>query len=154
KGTAARQEVPGKLPPVGLHAWGRSGYNHGGLPNEPSLCGDLRDPGRSRDRSAARQPRRGDMSEAPSTDNESLPLSAARQGDAVCFRFERAWKAGQRPQVEDYLADVPEPARPALLRELIALDADYRRRAGEEPRPEDYQARFPGFDPAWVVRTV
>jgi tetratricopeptide (TPR) repeat protein len=73
----------------------------------------------------------------------ALPLPLARRVNAVCNQFERAWKAGQRPGIEEYLGDTPEPARSALLRELIALEIACRRRAGETPREEDYQARFP-----------
>ena len=45
-----------------------------------------------------------------STGEPSLPLAQARQVDAVCYQFEMAWKAGQRPRIEDYL---PEPPRAA-----------------------------------------
>ena len=41
-------------------------------------------------------------------------LSLARQVDEVCLRFEAAWQAGQRPRIEEHLADHPEPGR--LLR--------------------------------------
>jgi hypothetical protein len=81
-------------------------------------------------------------------------LSVARRVDAVCHRFERAWQSagsrGQRPRIEDYLEDVPEPDRAELLRHLIPLDGDYRRRVGEEPRPEDYCARFPSISLEWL----
>jgi serine/threonine protein kinase/tetratricopeptide (TPR) repeat protein len=74
------------------------------------------------------------------------PLSPAhaRQIDQACDRFEAAWKAGQRPRPEEYLAPANEPARSALLRQLLILDWDYRRRAGENPCPSDYLALFPG----------
>jgi serine/threonine protein kinase/tetratricopeptide (TPR) repeat protein len=70
-------------------------------------------------------------------------LSQALRIDQVCNRFELAWKAGQRPPIEDFLSDTPEPERSALLRELIALDMAYRRQAGEQPQPDDYRDRFP-----------
>src|SRR5262249_50677356 len=56
---------------------------------------------------------------------------------------EGAWKAGQRPQIEDYLADTPEPERSLLLRELLALELAYRRQYGETLTPEAYLQRFP-----------
>ena len=40
--------------------------------------------------------------------------------DAACDRFEAGWRAGGRPRIEEFLDAVPEPARPALLRELLA----------------------------------
>jgi serine/threonine-protein kinase len=87
-----------------------------------------------------------------------LPLPLARQVDAACCRFEAAWKgagaAAGRPRIEDYLADTPEPARPALLRELIQIEAFHRRRAGDAPRPADYQARFAELGPTWIAQAV
>jgi serine/threonine protein kinase len=75
--------------------------------------------------------------------NEALPLDVARRLDPVCDRFEAAWLAG--PSIEDFLADVAEPDRPALLRELLWLDLDYRARGGgERPLAEEYRRRLPG----------
>src|SRR5207302_1023711 len=45
---------------------------------------------------------------------------------------------------EDFLGDEPPPERAALLRELLRLDLEYRRRRGERPSAADYEARFPG----------
>jgi serine/threonine protein kinase len=83
------------------------------------------------------------MSEAAPVREGTLPLSAVRRVNEVCNRFELAWQAGQRPGIEDYLGDVSEPERAALVRDLVALDIDYRRQAGEEPKAEDYRDRFP-----------
>jgi tetratricopeptide (TPR) repeat protein/tRNA A-37 threonylcarbamoyl transferase component Bud32 len=91
------------------------------------------------------------MSDAPTKENASL--AQQRHVDQVCQRFEAAWKSGQRPRIEDYLGDTAEPGQSALLRELIPLDADYRRLAGETPRLEDYQ-RFPNLDPAWLASVL
>jgi tetratricopeptide (TPR) repeat protein len=79
------------------------------------------------------------------------PLSLIRRVDAVCCRFERAWREGGRPRVEDFLADLPEPERGPLLRELVLLDADYRRRTGDSPEPKDYLSRFPALDATWLA---
>ena len=62
--------------------------------------------------------------------NESLPLSMARRVDAACYRFEKACKERQRQRIEDLLGAALDPERAVLLRELIPLDADYRRRQG------------------------
>jgi eukaryotic-like serine/threonine-protein kinase len=75
--------------------------------------------------------------------HETLPLDLARRLDPVCDRFEDAWLA--RPRIEDFLEDVAEPDRPALLRELLWLDLDYRARRGEHPRAEEYRRRLPGY---------
>ena len=74
----------------------------------------------------------------------ALSPAEARQIDQTCDRFEAAWKAGPRPHPEEYLGAAGGPVRPALLRQLLLLDWDYRRRAGEQPRADDYHPRFPG----------
>jgi serine/threonine protein kinase len=80
------------------------------------------------------------VSHSTTTDGQDLSISGAERVDRVCERFEAAWR--QRPALENYLGDVPEAERPALLRELILLDMEYRRRLGDEPRPEEYARRF------------
>ena len=68
-------------------------------------------------------------------------------------RFERDWKAGARTKIEDYLAEVEdESRRPALLEELLRVEIELRRSAGEEPSVEEYVGRFP--DHAAVVEAV
>ena len=67
------------------------------------------------------------MSEASSTVDEDLSPELIRHLERVCDRFEDAWRAGQRPRFEDYLGDMPEPGRSALLRELLLLELAYRR---------------------------
>jgi len=62
--------------------------------------------------------------------------------DEVCDRFEHAWKAGQRPRIEDYIGDEAEPARSALLHELLAAELEWRRRLGERPGPPEYLGRL------------
>jgi WD40 repeat protein len=89
------------------------------------------------------------MTDAPKPDTLSLALE--RQIDAVCQRFEAAWKAtgtsDRAPRIEDYLPGPSEAVYPALLLELIRLDLFYRRRRGDTARTEDYAARFPTLDP-------
>jgi formylglycine-generating enzyme required for sulfatase activity len=66
--------------------------------------------------------------------------------DAICECYEAAWGGTIRPEMETYLVAVSEPERPALLRELMALDIELRRGGGERPTLGEYLARFPGFD--------
>jgi hypothetical protein len=62
------------------------------------------------------------MSDAFIARPESDSVAGARCVDQACDRFEAAWKAAafteQRPRIETYLRDAPEPERPTLLREL------------------------------------
>jgi serine/threonine protein kinase/WD40 repeat protein len=65
----------------------------------------------------------------------------------VCRRFEAAWQAAstadQRPRIEAYLDAVAEGIRGSLLQELVALEIDLRREAGEDAPEADYWDRFP-----------
>jgi WD40 repeat protein/tRNA A-37 threonylcarbamoyl transferase component Bud32 len=86
------------------------------------------------------KPERSSNAEPSST----VALSGLGRIDHACDAFEAAWKAaaaGERPRIESFLEDVPE--RTALAFQLVALEVEYRRRAGEEPRAEEYQDRFP-----------
>jgi len=85
----------------------------------------------------------------------SFSLDLGLEIGQVCERFEAAWKADQRPRIEDYLADkVREPARSILLCELIALEVAHCRLAGETPTEDQYRARFPGLDPRWLAQAL
>jgi serine/threonine-protein kinase len=53
---------------------------------------------------------------------------------------------GRRPQIEAYLADAAERERPALFRELLLLEIEFRATSGERPTVVEYLARFPGND--------
>ncbi len=85
------------------------------------------------------------------TSFEQLPLAAKRRIDAACQRFEAAWRTG-RPRLEDFCAADDAGERPVLLAELLYIEVEYRTRAGEQPRAEDYRTRFP--DDEAVVRAV
>jgi serine/threonine-protein kinase len=84
------------------------------------------------------------MNEDQLPGTRSVPLSLAEWVDEACDRFEGAWRAGQRPRIEDYLVEAPEPARGMLLRELLGLEIELRSGDREGPTPEEYQRRFPG----------
>jgi formylglycine-generating enzyme required for sulfatase activity len=91
------------------------------------------------------------MSSSPIRQGADPSVTLTRGADQACDRFEAAWKAGQRPRIEDHLAAVPETERSALLPELIQLEVAYRRRAGDQLLPEEFSCRFPALDRAWVV---
>jgi WD40 repeat protein/tetratricopeptide (TPR) repeat protein/tRNA A-37 threonylcarbamoyl transferase component Bud32 len=73
-------------------------------------------------------------------------LSPAEAGwiDALCDQFEKGWRTGRRPRIEECLAELPAACRPALLSELLILELAYRHQAGEQPEPAEYHGRFPG----------
>jgi serine/threonine-protein kinase len=72
-----------------------------------------------------------------------VSLLTARRINDSCERFEAAWRAGERPRIEDGLNEAPGPARAAAFFELLVLELELRREAGEQPIIEDYRDRFP-----------
>jgi eukaryotic-like serine/threonine-protein kinase len=90
------------------------------------------------------------MGNVPVRGIDDLPATQALHAEQVCRRFEAAWKAGQRPRIEDYLEGTAEPERRALLHELIQVEIEYRQQEHEEPRPEEYRQRFPTLDSQWL----
>lgn len=95
--------------------------------------------------------------------DRSDPTSRVRQAagkaaiDAQCDLFEYACRAGQHPEIQDHLQRVPVSLRTELLPELIALEVEYRRRAGERIDISEYQRRFPeaaaAVQTAWQLLT-
>ncbi len=76
------------------------------------------------------------MAETPSSDWTWI--------NAAADRFESEWKRGLCPLIENYVAEVPESRRPAILEELLRVECELRRRAGDDPVVAEYAARFPG----------
>jgi hypothetical protein len=71
------------------------------------------------------------------------PPQPTERVDEICDRFETAWRGGQVPRIEDYLAEAEDADRAAILGELVAVERELRRRRGEHPRTEEYVDRFP-----------
>src|SRR5262249_39673260 len=63
--------------------------------------------------------------------------------DAVVDSFESACRSGSLPSVSAYLETISPEERPALLRELIQLELEYKMRAGNAVRVGHYLARYP-----------
>src|SRR4051794_25496401 len=84
-------------------------------------------------------------------DDEPPSLLEARLVDRLCDQFDAAWRAGEHPAIETFLTNAPPAARDAALRELIAMDVEYRRRDGEAPLLDEYVTRFRESVPAVAV---
>jgi serine/threonine protein kinase/Tfp pilus assembly protein PilF len=64
--------------------------------------------------------------------------------DGLAAEMARRWRAGDRPAVEELLADHPDLAdRPAVVLELLAEEVRLREEAGDAPRLAELQRRFP-----------
>ena len=80
-----------------------------------------------------------------------VPLEVAKRIHQKCEHFEDAWNGPTRPQFDAFLIDALEPERSWLLAELLALEVELRRGAGEQPTEEDYRQSFPGEGDRTVI---
>ena len=81
----------------------------------------------------------------PAAQGPRAPLRQAILIDRACARFEDAWRQGQVPRIEPILREFGESGgdRTLLLAELLALELELRRSAGERPSIGSYHERFP-----------
>ncbi|MEO0532014.1 MAG: serine/threonine-protein kinase [Planctomycetota bacterium] len=67
----------------------------------------------------------------------TLPLDQLAAIDAACDRFESAWLdagvAGDGPRCEEFAEHLPDDLRGNALRELFAIERQYRGKRGEDP---------------------
>jgi eukaryotic-like serine/threonine-protein kinase len=83
------------------------------------------------------------MNPPATADDADLSLDDWRRVDSACDRFEAAWRAGERPDPAPLLTEVTKPARARLLRELLIIELESRRKLGERPDVAEYAGRFP-----------
>src|SRR5262249_47552662 len=75
-------------------------------------------------------------------DNCTTLLGSARdEFEDVIQRFENAWQSRTRPEINAYLQSNSGGVQ--LLIELVHVDLEYRLRAGESARVEEYLGRYP-----------
>jgi serine/threonine protein kinase len=72
----------------------------------------------------------------------TISLSAARNHNRLCDQFERGWRSGSPPRIEDFLSQVPPDQQPDLFAALFRVELECR---PERPAAGEYQARFPQF---------
>jgi serine/threonine protein kinase len=58
-------------------------------------------------------------------------------------RFEEAWNRGHSPRIEDFLVPHEGTLRRVLLQHLLGIEIELLWKAGKEPRPDEYNLRFP-----------
>src|SRR5258708_3671553 len=75
---------------------------------------------------------------------KSRHLASDKHVDEICDRFEAVWNNGQKPRIEDFLADANHAPQSVLLQELISLEVEFRFKDNDPPLTRDYVKRFPG----------
>jgi len=73
------------------------------------------------------------VSEKAERTDQTLSVSNLLEIDKVCRQFESAWKAGDAPNVDDFLGRVNEALRDELRRELQAIDAELGGKPPKDP---------------------
>jgi WD40 repeat protein/serine/threonine protein kinase len=75
--------------------------------------------------------------------DEPQSLSILKEIDRACDGFEIAWRADEKPRIEDYVAQASEHVRIDLLRELLRVEIACRLERHETILAQDYTPRFP-----------
>ena len=90
------------------------------------------------------------MSGLRKAEDTAVPLADLMHIEAICDRFEAAWRADGRPDLAAFMADGPgpDPARDRLLHGLLTLDLEFRIGRGESPDPQAYLEQFPEYSAA------
>jgi serine/threonine-protein kinase len=83
------------------------------------------------------------MAEPGRQEEFAAALAEQNRIDLLCDQFESAWRSGGRPELDSFAEDTSVKDRSALIVELVAVDLEYRRRAGERPGLAEYADRFP-----------
>lgn len=65
--------------------------------------------------------------------------------DALCDDFEAGWLSGRPAPLEGVVQAAPEPLRPGLFRELLAIEGEYRARARNPVTLAEARERFAGL---------
>jgi eukaryotic-like serine/threonine-protein kinase len=81
-----------------------------------------------------------------SDQGEANSLEQARRIHSACEAFECGWRSGGRPRIEALLDQAEDVDRWTLLEELLILEVELRRAAGEGPSLSEYRSRFPASD--------
>ena len=53
--------------------------------------------------------------------------------DQICVDYRKQWTKVDRPRIEEFLTTVPESNHPTLLRHLLQVEFELRRRSDENP---------------------
>ncbi len=77
--------------------------------------------------------------------NSPLSEQDQRLVKSATDAFRISWQSHQRPDIEAYLAILPESLKLAALAELMTLDIAFRRAEGKFCSPTDYTTKFPGY---------
>ena len=64
--------------------------------------------------------------------------------DNACDGFEQCWIEGESPRIEEFLGKTTRAERAGLVKELLLLELDYRRRRGGNAFASRIRKALPG----------
>jgi serine/threonine protein kinase/formylglycine-generating enzyme required for sulfatase activity len=82
------------------------------------------------------------MNVASSSSSSSSVSSDTAEIEQICTDFDAAWQSGQRPSIRSYSDQMFGTHSPELIVNLVAIDHEYRSKAGEQPTVEEYTTEF------------
>jgi WD40 repeat protein/tRNA A-37 threonylcarbamoyl transferase component Bud32 len=94
------------------------------------------------------------MQHGPPEDSELSRSSCSGALVDACAAFLAAWESGEEPRVEAFLESRPEREGAILEVPLVQLEIVLRRKKGESLRAQEYLARFPSLDSAWLDKQL
>jgi len=77
-----------------------------------------------------------------SSEHPSLSLTLLNELNNLGDAFEKAWRAGEQPRIEEYLDGRAESDRTTLFQILLEIEVEFRRESGERIDLGDYVTRF------------
>ncbi len=80
-----------------------------------------------------------------SENQADIPTTRFEEVASLCEAFTGAYEGGTKPSMASYLGRAGADAQPWLLRNLLAVEIENRRAAGEQPQIEEYLASYPQF---------
>jgi tetratricopeptide (TPR) repeat protein len=75
--------------------------------------------------------------------DQLLATCTLRQIDGICDECEQAWRTGAPVPIETRVSAFSGREQATLLRELLAIEVEYRLRKGDCPSASEYLERFP-----------
>jgi hypothetical protein len=81
-------------------------------------------------------------------DSNADPFKKQLQIDEICDRFEIDWQRGDVPALDQWVSNCNSVLRDDLVASLLAIDQDYRNKAGKPWSEADYLSRYPDLHDA------
>src|SRR6476620_11791393 len=83
------------------------------------------------------------MSERSPPPTESDANRGSASVEQLCQQFLERWQQGRPKPIERVLSKASAADQKRLLRGLLIVELRCRRKAGDDPQPAEYSARFP-----------